>query len=75
MKLSVAAAKNSWMANKNAGLGQGNKNPKAYWEGVNNINHGLNGHSKQVLEQRYRIKDGAMCSGPVENARTVRVHL
>lgn len=74
VKLSVAAAKNSWMADKISGLGQGNKNPKAYWDCVNNIKHGLNGHSKSVSEQRFRNKSGEMCSDPVENAKTVRDH-
>ena len=31
-KLTVAAAKNSWMADKIAGLGQGSKHPKTYRE-------------------------------------------
>ena len=48
LKLTVSAAKNSWMDGKIKGLGQGNKNPKAYW--------GFNGHSKKVSEQRFRNK-------------------
>ena len=47
LKLAVSAAKNSWMADKIKGLGQGNKHPKTYWDCVNNIKQGLNGHSAQ----------------------------
>ena len=74
LKFTVAAAKNSWMADKITGLGKGNKNPKAYWDCVNNINCGLNGHSKPVSEQRFRNKNGVICSDPVENAQTVKDH-
>jgi hypothetical protein len=70
----VAAAKNSWMANKIKGLGQGNKHPKNYWDCVNNIKLGLNRHSAAVSEQRFKNQTGELCSTPVENARTVRDH-
>ena len=60
LKLTVAAAKNSWMADKITGLGQGNKNPKAYWE------YCVNGHSKPFSEQLFRNKNGVFCSDPVE---------
>ena len=58
---------------KNKGLGQGNKNPKAYWDCVNNIKVGFNGHSKKVSEQRFRNKNDDLCSNP-ENAKTVNYH-
>jgi hypothetical protein len=74
LKLTVSAAKNSWMDGKIKGLGQGNKNPKAYWDCVNNIKAGFNGHSKKVSEQRFRNKNGDICSNPVENAKTVKDH-
>ena len=66
------------MANKITAFGQGNKNLKAYWDCVNNIKQGLNGHSKPVSEQHFRNKswDSAweMCFDSVENVRTVRDH-
>jgi len=74
LKLTVAAAKNSWMADKITGLGQGNKHPKMYWDCVNNIKHGLNGHCTTVSEQRFKNQTGELCSTQVENARTVRDH-
>ncbi len=74
LKLTVQAAKNSWMDGKINGLGQGIKNPKAYWDCVNNIKAGFNGHSKKVSEQRFRNKNGDLCSNPVENAKTVKDH-
>jgi hypothetical protein len=36
LKLAVAAATNSWMADKIKGLGHGNKHQKTYWDCVNN---------------------------------------
>ena len=74
LKLTVAAAKNSWMDGKIKGLGQGNKTPKAYWDCVNNIKAGFNGHSKKVSEQRFRNKNGDLCSNSVKNAKTVKDH-
>ena len=74
LKLSIISAKNSWIANKIKGLGQGNKNPKEYWNCVNNIKLGFNGHSKKVSEQLFRNNDGILCSNPEENARTVKEH-
>ena len=74
LKKTILNAKNSWMANKIEGLGQGNKHPKEYWNCVNNIKLGFNGHSKKVSEQRFRNKDGVLCSNPTENARTVKEH-
>ena len=76
LKKTIINAKNSWMANKIEGLGQGNKHPKVYWNCVNNIKLGFNGHSKleKVSEQRFRNKDGVLCSNPTENARTVKEH-
>jgi hypothetical protein len=74
LKLTVNEAKNSWMDRKIKGLGQGNKNPKAYWDCVNNIKAGFNGHSKKVSEQRFRNKNGDLCLNPVENAKTVKDH-
>ena len=37
LKPTVAAAKNSWMADKITGLGQGNKHSKTYWDSVKNV--------------------------------------
>jgi hypothetical protein len=62
------------MSNKIEGLGQGNKHPKKYWNCVNNIKLGLNGHSKKVSEQLFRNENGILCFNPTENARTVKDH-
>jgi len=62
------------MSNKIEGLGKGNKHPKEYWNCVNNIKLGLNGHSKKVSEQLFRNENGILCSNPTENARTVIEH-
>ena len=74
LKLTIVHAKNSWMANKIEGLGQGNKHPKEYWNCVNSIKLRLNGHSKKVSEQLFRNKDGEICSNVEENAKTVQEH-
>jgi hypothetical protein len=74
MKLVVAAANNSWMADKIKGLGQGNKHLKTYWDCANNIKQGLNGHRAPVSEHKFKKRNGELCFTPFKNARTVRDH-
>jgi hypothetical protein len=74
LKWTIVHAKNCLMANKIEGLGQGNKHPKEYWNCVNSIKFGLNGHGKKVSEQLFRNKDGNICSNLEENAKTVKEH-
>ena len=58
LMVQVAAAKNSRMADKITGFGQGNKHPKTDWDCVNNIKQDLNGHSSVVSEQRFKNHNG-----------------
>jgi hypothetical protein len=55
LKLVVAAAKNSWTRDGRQNQRLGNKHPKTYWDCINNIKQGLNGHSRApVSKQRFK---------------------
>ena len=77
-RLPVAAAENSWMANKITGLGQGIKIPKAYVESNLGLRQQYQTRAKWTQQVSFRTafhkQKQNMCSDPVENARTVRDH-
>ena len=77
-RLPVAAAENSWMANKITGLGQGIKIPKAYVESNLGLRQQYQTRAKWTQQVSFRTafhkQKQNMCPDPVENARTVRDH-